>query len=505
LIGGDHYAPMPENDDKRRADWSAIYYHRADRTAVGFDRTSRGSNAVAQYRSPMRERWNDPRTTPDELLLWFHRLPWSHRLKSGDTLWEGLVRTYSRGADEARALASRWQALRGKVDEERHLAVFAKLQRQASDAADWRDKCLRYFRTFSQAALPAAAGDARLAALLTPVLVGGALNDRQSSGEDAAAARIVTRHFNTLTAENVLKWANVHPGPDRFVFEPADRFVAFGEARRHAIIGHTLVWHQQTPAWVFAGDGGAPAGRETLLARMRAHIRAVVGRYRGRIHGWDVVNEAFEDDGSWRRTPWFEAIDADYVAKAFEYAHEADPGAELYYNDFNLWKPAKRDAALRLVRDLRARGLRVDGVGEQGHWLIDSPSIAQIEQTIVAIRDAGFKPLITELDVDVLPREPGVTEKPPNQRPPASPANDPFTAGFPANRQQALASRYAEIFALFAKHRTTLARVTFWGVTDRTSWLNNFPIRGRTNHPLLWDRDGNPKPAFDAVVGVLQR
>jgi alpha-glucuronidase len=149
LIGGDHYAPMPENPDPRRADWSAIYYHRADAKGIGFDRTSKGSGAVEQYRSPLRERWSDPATTPDELLLWFHRLPWDYRLKSGDTLWEGLVRRYTRGAERARDFERRWQALAGRVDDERHKAVAAKLKRQAEDAEAWREKCLRYFQTFS--------------------------------------------------------------------------------------------------------------------------------------------------------------------------------------------------------------------------------------------------------------------------------------------------------------------------------------------------------------------
>jgi alpha-glucuronidase len=505
LIGGNHYAPMPENADPRRADWTAVYYHRADRSGIGFDRTRRGSNAVSQYHGPLRDRWDDPGTTPEELLLWFHRLPWTHRMKSGETLWESLVRTYTRGAAEARALETRWTAVRGKVDDERYEAVLAKLRLQADDAEAWRGKCLRYFQAFSGGTLPAAFDDASLAALLSPALVGAAVNQRLSDGADAIASAIVSRHFNTVTAENLLKWANIHPEPDRFAFEPADRFVAFGEARKMTIVGHTLVWHRQTPGWVFAGAGGRPADRDTLLARMRAHIHAVVGRYRGRIHGWDVVNEALDDDGTWRRTPWLAAIGEEYVAKAFEYAHEADPDAELYYNDFNLWKPAKREAALRIARDLRARGIRIDGVGEQGHWLVDSPSISQIEQTILAIKDAGFKPMITELDVDVLPREPGLDTPDAAVRPRATAATDPFVGGLPLERQRALASRYAEIFALFSKHRGALARVTFWGVTDRSSWLNDFPIRGRTNHPLLWDREGQPKPAFDAVIDTLQK
>jgi alpha-glucuronidase len=147
LIGGDHYAPMPENTDRRRADWSATTYHQADASGIGYDRTGRGSGSggVNQYRSPMRELWSDPATTPDQMLLWFHRLPWDYRMKSGRTLWEELVLSYRRGAEEAKGLETRWTTLRGKVDEERYQAVLAKLRRQSADAVAWSDKCVAYF------------------------------------------------------------------------------------------------------------------------------------------------------------------------------------------------------------------------------------------------------------------------------------------------------------------------------------------------------------------------
>jgi alpha-glucuronidase len=154
LIGGDHYEPMPENPDPRRADWSAIYYHRADSQRIGFDRTRTGSGAVDQYYPPLRDRWNNPATTPEPLLLWFHRLPWDYKLASGKTLWEGLVEHYMRGAEQARALERQWASVRGKVDAERFEAVAIKMRRQAHDAAAWRDKCLRYFQQFSKLQLP---------------------------------------------------------------------------------------------------------------------------------------------------------------------------------------------------------------------------------------------------------------------------------------------------------------------------------------------------------------
>ena len=211
------------------------------------------------------------------------------------------------------------------------------------------------------------------------------------TGGDPANATIVETHFSTVTPENLLKWGPVHPEPARYNFEPADRYVAFGEQHGLAVIGHTLVWHQQTPRWVFAGESGGPADRETLLRRMREHISTVVGRYKGRVKGWDVVNEALDEDGTLRKTPWLDIIGEDFIAKAFEYAREADPNAELYYNDYNLWKPAKLQGAIRIVKGLKAQGLRVDAIGEQGHWLIDEPPLPAIDAMLSRDRDGRIQ------------------------------------------------------------------------------------------------------------------
>jgi endo-1,4-beta-xylanase len=356
-------------------------------------------------------------------------------------------------------------------------------------------------RTTSLAALAVALGLApHLAARQTAALkdlmpkgmvVGVALNQRQSDGADTAAVEIITKQFNQISPENLLKFQSIHPAEDRYQFEAQDRYVQFGADRKMQVIGHTLVWHSQTPAWVFQGKDGAAVDRDTLLARMRDHIRTVVGRYKGRIHGWDVVNEAIDEDGSLRKTPWLNAIGEDYIAKAFEFAREADPGAELYYNDFNLEKPAKRAGVIRLVESLKSRGVRVDGIGNQAHWRLDTPSIAEIEASLVDLHGTGLKVMYTEVDINLLPQAARGADP--------SEAN-PYANGLPDEKQQALARRYADIFGVFVKHRDAVSRVTFWGLSDADSWLN----RGRTNHPLLWDRQRQPKPAFDAVVKVLQ-
>jgi endo-1,4-beta-xylanase len=340
---------------------------------------------------------------------------------------------------------------------------------------------------------------AQTAALKTLVpagwLIGAAINQNQSDGRDAAAVDLVTRQFNSITPENLLKFESVQRQPGVFTFDAQDRYVAFGTDRGMTVIGHTLVWHSQTPAWVWTAADGAPADRATLLERMRTHITTVVGRYKGRIRGWDVVNEALNDDGTMRDSPWRRGIGDDYIAKAFEFANQADPGAELYYNDYNLaTRPAKRAGAIRIVKELQQRGLRVDAVGEQGHWRLDTPANAEIDQTIAELRATGLKVMITELDVNLLP--PGGPPTP-GQAPP--PAANPYVNGLPDDVQRALAQRYADAFRVFLKHRDALTRVTFWGVSDADSWLN----RGRANHPLLWDRQRRPKPAFDEVAKVL--
>jgi endo-1,4-beta-xylanase len=334
------------------------------------------------------------------------------------------------------------------------------------------------------------------------LLVGAAINRAQAAEQDPVATAIVTRQFDQVSPENDLKWERIHPEADRYDFGPADRYVEFGRRRGMFVVGHVLLWHQQTPAWVFAGEGGKPLARGMALRRLKDHVQAVAGRYKGRVDGWDVVNEALDEDGSLRPTKWREAIGDDYIATAFEYAREADPSAELYYNDYNLWKPAKRDAAIRLVRGLKAKGLRVDAIGEQAHWGVDDPPLAAIDETLAAFAAAGIRVHITELDMDVLPRDPDMWGADLSKKAQIRAATNVYPDGLPPAMQERLARRYAECFRLFLKH--DVRRVTFWGVTDKSTWLHDFPIPGRVNYPLLWDKDGREKPAFAAVAEVLR-
>ena len=334
--------------------------------------------------------------------------------------------------------------------------------------------------------------------------IGVALNEAQLAGRDAPSMALVKEQFNSLTPENQLKWEKVHPEPGVYDFTLADSLIAIGEKYQMQLVGHVLVWHSQTPGWVFKGRFGKPATRKVLLDRMRDHILTVAGRYKGQIEEWDVVNEALEDDGRIRQSPWMRIIGEDYIQKAFEWTNEADPDAELYYNDFNLWRPDKRQGVIQLVRDLQAKGVPIHGIGMQGHWGLDYPPMEELEASIRAYAELGLKVAITELDMDILPR----------------PSDDlgagialnfkyrqelnPWPEVLPDSMQTVLADRYGEIFQVLVKYSDTISRVTLWGVHDGTSWRNHWPVRGRSAYPLLFDDQRQPKPAFDAVIQTAQ-
>jgi len=331
-------------------------------------------------------------------------------------------------------------------------------------------------------------------------LIGAAINRRQFSEQDVRGVAIITSQFNSITPENVLKWGSVHPEPNKYDFLGPDRYVAFGEKYHMFIIGHTLVWHKQTPRWVFEDAKGKPVDRETLLGRLRDHIHTVVGRYKGRIKGWDVVNEALNEDGTMRQTAWLKIIGEDYLEKAFQFAHEADPKAQLYYNDFALENEAKGKGAIELIKKLQARGVPIFAVGLQAHNRLDWPTIAQQDATITAFAKLGLKVNITELDIDVLPPASQHRGADITLNAELKAKLNPYPNGLPDSVQEALAKRYADLFGVFVKHRDVIDRVTFWGVTDADSWLNGWPVRGRTSYPLLFDRSGQPKPAFAAAI-----
>lgn len=335
-------------------------------------------------------------------------------------------------------------------------------------------------------------------------LIGAALNVSQFTGENPVEAAIVKQQFNCISPENCLKWESVHPGPDRYDFSQADRYVEFGTKNGMVVIGHNLIWHNQTPKWVFQDGRGNPVDRDTLLARMHDHIFTVVGRYKGKIRGWDVVNEALDEDGSLRQSQWFKILGEDYLLKAYQFAHEADPGAELYYNDYSLENLPKQNGAVVLIKKLQAQGIHIAAVGLQGHYSMTWPAPEEIDKTISAFAKLGVKVNITELDINMLPSATRSQAAEVAMHYAMRGDLNPYTNGLPNAVEQQLARRYSDIFKIFVQDRAEMSRVTFWGVTDGDSWLNDWPIRGRTSYPLLFDRSGQPKPAFTAVIGTAE-
>ena len=335
--------------------------------------------------------------------------------------------------------------------------------------------------------------------------IGVALNARQIKGVPAKEIDLVKKHFNSITAENIMKWEKIHPRENQFDFELVDKFVDFGCDNNMFILGHTLVWHSQTPRWVFRGEEGQPITRDKLLGRMKNHITTVVGHYKGKVDAWDVVNEAVQGNGSLRRSGWSRIIGNDFIEKAFEYAHQADPDAELYYNDYDMWKKDHRNGVIRLVKSLQKKNIRIDGIGMQGHWGLDYPSMDEIEQSILDYSNLGVKVMITELDITVLPSAWNQGGADVSQNFGFKKELNPYPDTLPDEIQTKLANRYAQIFSLFNKHADKISRVTFWGLQDGNSWRNGWPVRGRTDYPLIFDRNCKPKPAFEAIIETVSK
>lgn len=276
-------------------------------------------------------------------------------------------------------------------------------------------------------------------------LMGAALNTQQTGvGCDSAVTAVICQHFNSIVAENCMKPEELQPQEGTFKWRKADRFVAYGEKHGMTVTGHVLVWHAQTPDWFFKDSLGHEASKELLTERMRRHIHAVVGRYKGRIKGWDVVNEAIEDDGSYRQSPWYRILGPEYIEMAFSFAHEADPDAELYYNDYSMSNPEKREKVCQIVHDLKAKGLRIDAVGMQSH------------------------------------------------------------NGLTAEAERRINDRWLTFFRIYKRHAHQISRITLWGVSDRQSWMNDWPIQGRTAYPLLFDRQYQPKPVVNDIIGLYR-
>lgn len=319
--------------------------------------------------------------------------------------------------------------------------------------------------------------------------IGVAVAPRNLAGDEA---QLILKEFNSLTPENAMKMGPIHPQEDRYNWADADSIVNFAQRHGLKVRGHNLCWHNQAPRWMFTDKEGKTVSKEVLLQRLKDHITTVVNRYKGKLYAWDVVNEAISDkpDEYLRNSEWLKICGEEYIAKAFQYAHEADPKAILFYNDYNEISAVKREKIYKLVKGLKDAGVPIGGVGLQAHWAVNEPSKAQLDSTLKKFADLGLKVQITELDISVYPKEHTARERRPE---------DADTA-FSQQKEQQQLEVYKMSFDLFRKYKNTISGVTFWNISDRDTWLDNFPVRNRKDHPLLFDKNLQPKKAYWEII-----
>lgn len=323
-------------------------------------------------------------------------------------------------------------------------------------------------------------------------MIGSAINQYQVAGEDTAATNLVKKHFNTVVAENVMKSEEINPQKGVYDWKLADQFVDWGNENDMFVVGHCLVWHSQLAKWFVYDDEGNYVSPDTLRQRMHDYITAVVSRYKGKVKGWDVVNEAIMEDGTYRKSPFYEILGEEYIPLAFVYANEADPDAELYINDYGMDHSGKRDKYVELVNKLKRQGLRIDGIGMQAHMGTDYPDFAEFEKSIEAFASTGCNVMITELDMSTLPT---ITESADVSESMALNATtNLYPDSLPAEVDRMWNQRMSTVMDILLRHSDEISRVNFWGVTDGDSWKNDWPIKGRKEYPLLFDRDYQMKP-----------
>ena len=306
-------------------------------------------------------------------------------------------------------------------------------------------------------------------------------------------AQLIVREFNTMTPENAMKMGPIHPFENQYNWAGGDSIAAFAKRNNLKLRGHTLCWHNQTPRWLFFDSStNQQVTKEVLLKLLKDHITTVVTRYKDVIYAWDVVNEVISDkaDEYFRPSLWYQICGEEFVAKAFQWAHEADPKALLFYNDYDEINPVKRQKIIKLVNDLRSKGIPIHGTGLQGHWAVNEPSKDQLEKTLKDFSEVGLTMHVTELDISVYPKEHSARERKPS---------DSDTV-FTAEKEMKQMEVYKNCFELFKKYRKNISSITFWNISDRGSWLDNFPVRGRKDYPLLFNAELKPKKVYWEIV-----
>lgn len=302
---------------------------------------------------------------------------------------------------------------------------------------------------------------------------------------------VVPNEFNCVTAENCMKSEVIAPKKGIYDFILADQFIEYAQKHNLTVIGHSPIWHSQCARWICHNEDGSLVSKEQLKENMRNYINTVYGHFRGKIKGYDVVNEAIEDNGSYRKSDFYKIMGEEYIDWAFQCAQEADPNTELYYNDYSMAEPGKRTTVVKLIQRLKSKGIRIDAVGLQTHIGMDFPDFKEYEKSIKTFIDAGVDVQLTETDMSILPNP--YTGADVATRFKYTEDKDPYKNGITKEQLKPWQKRFKELFAIINKYSKNVKRVTFWGITDASSWKNDFPIHGRTDYPLPFDREGKFK------------
>ncbi len=333
--------------------------------------------------------------------------------------------------------------------------------------------------------------------------IGVAVNVNQSGGIDSFGDSIIARHFNSVVPENCMKSEEIHPSENEYYWDEADKYVQFGVDHGMQIIGHCLVWHSQCPQWMCHDEQGNLVSVDVLKQHIKDHITTVVQRYKGKITGWDVVNEAIVEDGSYRNSDFYQIMGEEFIPWAFQCANEADPDLELYYNDYGMAVPGRREGVVRLIKQLKERGIRIDAVGLQSHMGMDHPDWDEFELSIKSYIECGVDVQFTEVDMSALPSVnygANVSDTEEYQE-----SLNPYKNGLPEEVDAEWNSRMEKFFEIVDKYADHVKRVTAWGVTDADSWKNDWPIPGRTDYCLWFDREGNLKPFLQKRLDAVKQ
>jgi len=328
-----------------------------------------------------------------------------------------------------------------------------------------------------------------------------------TSADQTADWAVVESNYNSVVAENCMKAEVIHPAEGVYDFTLADQFVEKSLAAGMRVHGHVLIWHSQCPYWFHRDAQGNLVSKEVLKKRMKEHIFTILGHFKGRVSSWDVVNEAFEDDGSLRNSLFYQILGEDFIPLAFQYAHEADPNVELYYNDFSMNKPTKVEGVCNFFRPLIEKGLPIDAIGMQGHMILEDGAqtiIDQYDYSVKTIASLGVKTFFSELDLSVLPNPYGFSGANVSDRFAYRPAVDPYKNGVPADKQAEIDQFWIDFYKMLITHKDDITRLTFWCVNDRNSWKNDFPIKGRSDYATLVDRNNNMKPVVKEIINLVR-